>query len=192
MNYFHTIPKELLEIILFNLDDPLILFELYDFDGFKDILTDNIFWNKKIKQDFPEINNKFVPSHLLNNNSNIFAVISNYSILLRSYKSTKKIIETYFRLRTDYNISYLLNSINIFDVLFVKGDQKEKIFKGFILRKADDYESNIVIWGQYNKITLQVNIYNMFRSYIFGEYNISSEELFNILFHIHCNGAYPN
>ena len=170
---------------------------------------------------FPEINSKYVPSNLLNfrNNENILNKISNYTILLNSYKKVKYAINSSIEESVrnpcegeEYSQAwaYLLKSINNFELLcppsaYIARDSlslpKIKINDNIRIDLFKDFISYDYTYEDRNYYSpaISITIGHMFTYYIGTKsnyrnhdyiYEVDLQDVFNLLFHIYCNGSH--
>ena len=186
MNYIDFIPRELIELILFNFNDTNRFLNLYAaFPSLKNIIVD--FWNRKVKKDFPMLNPEVIPTYLFEyKNQDIFAIIINHSIIKEIYESA---LREFRNLGTFNNAPrYFLSNIKNYNLLLIPEEmRREKIFVDRLMLSLyrNSVTSFVWLYKQYSNYFISLYIPELGNMI----YEVSPTEAFNLLLHIISNGG---
>jgi hypothetical protein len=95
--YFDILPKELNYLILFNVREKDDITKLIDIPIFDDMLHESIFWEQRVKYNFPGVTWELIPDYLYkyNKRQNFTQHLNRYYRLAAAYEEVTTILDTY-------------------------------------------------------------------------------------------------
>lgn len=183
MYYFNILPMELNVLICSKL---LVggFIQMKTSKVIKPLLKDPLFWNMIIKIRMPDLDLRYVPSYLYTyKNINPMICVTNYILLRRTYEKCKELMK-YCNLGLVYSISDF-KDLNVITFEYIKGLTMRGKFKNkicvMLLNPYGNDKAVIMTMKSTNicYITIKTQNYDII-------YQINSQDLFNMLVHIHC------
>ena len=197
MNYIDIIPRELIELILYDITSPYDLISVSNLNTVSQVINNNRFWDAKIRKEFPDVNFALIPSYLYKLESESLAInLANYSHLYQSYKEVKDTINFFQNSSQIGNVltqprsSFKLSSVNNIAAIippYADPNTRTKLLDNFINGLHFELSSTISFYrDQRIGYIIQISYHNVRERY---NYTVDINIIFDLLLHIYCNGV---
>ena len=181
MLWFNILPRELISEILNYIENFHDLSNLSKFDEFNKMLYDEYYWINRTCIFMKEIDKNLIKNYLSFNKNNLNTGICNYINMINTYNSMKITFPLYMKSR--FPMKFTFGSISNIRILTYKLNNSEELILSQLYICSIKISPYILI----NSVSKSI-LYYKSKNVKVLERNVTTDELYNLIFHIFING----